>query len=200
MTKRRDLMYQHFSPSLVSSLLSFVLFSFADWASPLSRSFHFCFISANLRRFRSVSDLFFSIIFLRWFSTDISPLISLSSRAVNISLANSRFFSVIRVMWHLTMVPVGLWRSITQLEVLLTAWPPGPLPRTSRSSKSASLIFGTLEKSTPFLNLLEKHALTRADNSDERCECECKMGEQDNDRRRMVFGSIVRSNNSSPIQ
>lgn len=37
------------------------------------------------------------------------------------------------------VIPVGLWRSWTQLLLLLTFWPPGPQPLMNFSSKSSSL-------------------------------------------------------------
>jgi len=53
----------------------------------------------------------------------------------------TEWMAVVRLMKHkhtLITMPVGRCFSTTQLLVLLTAWPPGPCPRTFISSKSLS--------------------------------------------------------------
>lgn len=51
--------------------------------------------------------------------------------------------------------PVGLCSSVTQLEVLLVAWPPGPPPLTNLSSRSSSTSLGTKEYSNNLLLIRE---------------------------------------------
>ena len=54
------------------------------------------------------------------------------------SHARWRLTACERSAWHRTSVPVGRCRSQIVEEVLLIFWPPGPVPRTKRSSTSSA--------------------------------------------------------------
>src|SRR5205814_720430 len=60
---------------------------------------------------------------------------SLSSRSRR---ARKRFRACERSRWHLTITPLGRWRSTTQVDTLLTFCPPFPPERTKCSSSSSS--------------------------------------------------------------
>src|SRR5438034_1163710 len=60
---------------------------------------------------------------------------SLSSRSRR---ARKRLRACERSRWHLTITPVGRWRSTTQVDTLLTFCPPFPPERTKCSSSSSS--------------------------------------------------------------
>src|SRR5205809_413002 len=60
---------------------------------------------------------------------------SLSSRSRR---ARKRFRACERSRWHLTITPLGRWRSTTQVDTLLTFCPPFPPERTKCSSRSSS--------------------------------------------------------------
>ena len=123
-----------------------------DYSIP-SLSFHCCFSALFFSDFLLLSLLFLSRILFFCASTLISPLIRLSNFWTKISLAVFLFMSRERDWWHLTIKPVGLCLRFTALDVLFTACPPGPEPRTKSSSKSSSFSLGTCESSIVFFPL-----------------------------------------------
>uniref|UniRef100_A0A224YHK3 Uncharacterized protein n=1 Tax=Rhipicephalus zambeziensis TaxID=60191 RepID=A0A224YHK3_9ACAR len=90
----------------------------------------------------------------------MSPLRCSSSFSTSIFLASFRFSWSRRLSWHRTTMPVGVWQSITQLDSLLTACPPGPLPWMNCSTTSSSFKTGTLERSILWAHLV--HSIVAA--------------------------------------
>lgn len=123
---------RHFHVSFLSRSKSWCLFPFF---------FRFFFFCRSLSRFFAccISDL------------DKPGLYCLSRRSRRILRAIFLFCCKDRVSWQLTRIPVGLWRSWTLFSVLLTDWPPGPLPRTNFSSRSSSLNSGITRRAAALL-------------------------------------------------
>jgi len=92
------------------------------------------FSLALLERFRFCL-LIFSILSLSALTIPFCMRSILSSSTL---LATKRLTDCERSRWHLTMIPVGIWRRNTQVEVLLTFCPPGPDDLTKDSSRSSS--------------------------------------------------------------
>jgi len=109
----------------------------------LSCQLFFISCSFSCRRRRSVD--FLCSCALTCAAIECSPFRCTSSFSSRSLRASTRFFDARRCVWHLTVILVGRWRKNTQLDVLLTAWPPGPLPRMKVSSISDSWSTGKRE-------------------------------------------------------
>jgi len=66
------------------------------------------------------------------------PKISRSIFSTRSLLARKRFSAWERSSWHFTRTPEGRCRSTTQVDTLLTFWPPLPPERTNCSSRSSA--------------------------------------------------------------
>src|SRR5437867_2899109 len=67
-----------------------------------------------------------------------TPRARASSLSSSSRRARKRLRACERSRWHLTITPLGRWRSTTQVDTLLTFCPPFPPERTKCSSRSAS--------------------------------------------------------------
>jgi len=138
----------------VSHLAWFSSFDSVDcWStSPLTPSdcsaFSFRFSWYFNRVFSFFRSLFQDSIRFSWLSTESSPLKWLSSLLSRCFLASFLLVSSERLSWHFTHTPEGRWRRNTAFVVLLTDWPPGPLPFVNFSSRSCSDNLGNLLRST----------------------------------------------------